>query len=290
MRSQFETTRFRAAVLVLVACLAAATSLLAEEVSDEDREFFESRIRSVLAERCYLCHGAGPAKIRGGLVLVDAEGLRAGGDSGAVIVPGAPQERLLVEALHYKRLTQMPPDGRLPDRVIADFELWIERGAPDPRLSGGSPVLAKKSADNYNYSAGRKYWSYRKIASPEPPKVQDEEWIQSPLDRFILANLEQRGLQPVATASKQTLLRRVTFALIGLPPAEHEIATFLDDQSPGGFAKVVDRLLASPHYDERWGRHWLDVARYADSNGLDENRARWAITTRPVRVQTASGP
>ncbi len=245
----------------------------ASELGPADLEFFESKIRPVLVERCYECHGDDPKKIRGGLVLLDAEGLRAGGDSGAVIVPGSPEDSLLIEALHYEGLTQMPPDGKLPQQVIADFELWIRRGAPDPRTGDERTVVAAKPAESFDYTAGREHWAYRRIEDPVPPEVENEAWIARPLDRFILARLEERGLAPVAAGDKRTLLRRATFDLIGLAPSEAEIRDFLADSSPDAFARVVDRLLASPHYGERWGRHWLDVVRYADSNGLDENIA-----------------
>ena len=199
--------------------------------------------------------------------------MRAGGDSGAVVVPGSPGDSLLIEALHYEGLTQMPPDGKLASHVIADFEQWVRRGAPDPRSGGKRTAVAERSAETFDYGPGREHWAFRRVADPELPEVQDEAWVRHDLDRFILSRLEERGLVPVAAADRRTLLRRATFDLIGLPPSEAEIKGFLADARPDAFARVVDRLLASPHYGERWGRHWLDVARYADSNGLDENIA-----------------
>ncbi len=265
----------RAVVLVALAAPFVAPGWAASSsLSDEDLELFESKIRPVLVENCYVCHGADPKKIFGGLVLTHSEGLMAGGDSGPVVVPGDPDASLLIEALRYDGLTQMPPTGKLPQHVIADFELWVKRGAPDPRAGGDTPVMAQKSAaETYDYSEGRKHWAYRAIARPQPPDVEAEEWVQRDLDRFVLSALESRGLEPAPPADKRTLLRRVTFDLIGLAPTEEEIGSFLADDSPQAFAKVVDRLLASPRYGERWGRHWLDIARYADSNGLDENIA-----------------
>ena len=183
----------------------------ASELDPADLEFFESKIRPVLAERCYECHGGDPKKIR--------------------------------------------------------------RGAPDPRTGAERTVTATRTAESFDYTAGREHWAYRRIEDPAPPEVENEAWISHALDRFILARLEERSLAPVAAADKRTLLRRATFDLTGLSPSEAEIADFLADQGPDAFARVVDRLLASPHYGERWGRHWLDVARYADSNGLDENIA-----------------
>ncbi len=263
----------RAASFVLAWLAAVGTVAGAAETDPADLEFFESKIRPVLVERCYECHGGDPKKIRGGLALLDADGLRAGGDSGAVIVPGSPEDSLLIEALHYEELTQMPPDGKLPEQVIADFEQWIRRGAPDPRTGAEQTVVAPRTAESFDYTAGREHWAYRRVEDPAPPEVENEAWISHPLDRFILARLEKKDLAPVAAADKRTLLRRATFDLIGLAPSEAEIEDFLADQDPDAFARVVDRLLASPHYGERWGRHWLDIARYADSNGLDENIA-----------------
>ncbi len=253
--------------------LAGGGPVAAANLEPADVEFFESRIRPVLAERCYACHGGDPRRIRGGLVLLDADGLRAGGDSGAVVVPGAPEDSLLIEALHYEGLTQMPPDGKLPAHVIADFEQWVRRGAPDPRTGTGETVVAERSAGAFDYGPGREHWAFRRIADPEPPAVTDESWPRNAIDRFVLARLEANGLRPVGAADRRTLLRRATFDLVGLPPTKAEIEEFLADESPSAFARVVDRLLASPHYGERWGRHWLDIARYADSNGLDENIA-----------------
>ena len=263
----------RAAPFLLAWLAAVGTVAGASEIDPADLEFFESKIRPVLAERCYQCHGGDAAKIRGGLILLDAEGVRAGGDSGAVIVPGSPEDSLMIEALHYEGLTQMPPDGKLPAHVIADFEQWIRRGAPDPRTGGEQTVVAARAAETFDYGPGREHWAFRRVEDPAPPEVGNEAWISHGLDRFILSRLEERGLTPVAAADKRTLLRRATFDLIGLAPSEAEIEAFLADEDPDAFAKVVDRLLASPHYGERWGRHWLDVARYADSNGLDENIA-----------------
>ena len=263
----------RAAPFLFAWLAAVGTVAGASEIDPADLEFFESKIRPVLVERCYQCHGGDPAKIRGGLILLDAEGVRAGGDSGAVIVPGSPEDSLMIEALHYEGLTQMPPDGKLPAHVIADFEQWIRRGAPDPRTGGEQTVVATRTAETFDYGPGREHWAFRRVEDPALPEVENEAWVSRDLDRFILSHLEERGLAPVAPADKRTLLRRATFDLVGLAPSEAEIKDFLADESPDAFGRVVDRLLASPHYGERWGRHWLDIARYADSNGLDENIA-----------------
>ncbi|MGV3771360.1 MAG: DUF1553 domain-containing protein [Verrucomicrobiales bacterium] len=234
-------------------------------------EFFENKVRSILVERCYECHSSGAAKLKGGLLLDTPEGLLKGGDTGPAIVPGDPEKSRLIEAVRYKNADlQMPPKSPLKPGEVRDLEQWVRMGAPDPRPA--RPDLISK-ARVIDIEEGRKFWAFQPIASPAPPAVKSPSWIQSPIDSFILAALEAKGLQPAAPADKRTLLRRATFDLTGLPPAPEEVEAFLADSSPRAFASVVDRLLSSPRYGERWGRHWLDVARYADSNGLDENVA-----------------
>ncbi len=264
----------RVGFLIAVLALGAAAPARAQELPPEDLEHFESKIRPVLAERCYQCHGANPERIQAGLALVDAAGLRAGGDSGAVVVPGSPDESLLIDVIRYDGPIKMPPDGRLPAVVVADFERWVARGAADPRTTD-APVIAARSDSgaDYDFGPGREHWAFRPMARPEPPAVGDPAWARNAIDRFVLARLEAEGLAPVAPAGRRQLLRRVTFDLTGLPPTPAEIDAFLADERPGAWERVVERLLASPRYGERWGRHWLDVARYADSNGLDENIA-----------------
>ena len=281
MHKRFWALRYRDA-MVRTGCLIAVLALAAvvagparaQELPPEDLEHFESRIRPVLAERCYQCHGANPERIQAGLALVDAAGLRAGGDSGAAVVPGSPDDSLLIDVIRYDGPIKMPPDGRLPAAVVADFERWVARGALDPRVSD-APVVAARSDSGgaYDFGPGREHWAYRPMGRPEPPAVGDPAWARSAIDRFVLARLEAEGMTPVAPAGKRTLLRRVTFDLTGLPPTPAEIDAFLADERPDAWERVVERLLASPRYGERWGRHWLDVARYADSNGLDENIA-----------------
>ena len=260
------------AVLLLAAGEAAPAR--GQEFPPEDLEHFESKIRPVLAERCYQCHGANPDRIQAGLALVDAAGLRAGGDSGAAVVPGSPDDSLLIDAIRYGGPIKMPPDGRLPAAVVADFERWVTRGAVDPRTSATAVVAARADRGAaYDFGPGREHWAFRPMARSEPPAVGDPTWVRGAIDRFILARLEAEGLTPVAPAGKRQLLRRVTFDLTGLPPTPGEVDAFLADERPDAYERVVERLLASPRYGERWGRHWLDVARYADSNGLDENIA-----------------
>ncbi|WP_406694256.1 DUF1549 domain-containing protein [Singulisphaera sp. Ch08] len=233
-------------------------------ITPDQEKFFEAKIRPVLATQCGKCHASTAEKLRGGLQLDSREALRLGGDSGPAIVPGNPDESLLIRAIRYRDdEVQMPPKAKLPDSVVADFEAWVKMGAPDPRTAPAG-VGARPSVD---LAKGREFWSFRQPKKSAPPVVKREDWPRGEIDRFLLATLEARGLTPVADADRPRLLRRVTFELIGLPPTPEDLDDFLQDDSPDAFAKVVDRLLASPRFGERWGRHWLDVARFAESSG-----------------------
>lgn len=248
----------------------AAAEPAAAEPTAEGLEFFEKRIRPLLVENCYECHSAAK-KTKGGLALDARDATLKGGDSGAVIAPGDPEKSRLIEAVRYKnRDLQMPPKGALSDAQVRDLEAWVKMGAPDPR---GAKQVASSGKRTIDIEEGRKFWSFQPLANPSPPVVTNGGWVKSPVDAFLLAALEQAGLSPAPQADRRTLIRRATFDLTGLPPTLDEIDSFLADPSPEAFERVIERLLASPHYGERWGRHWLDVARYADSNGLDENVA-----------------
>ncbi len=231
----------------------------------EDTTFFESKIRPVLVQHCYECHASDANIIRGGLLLDSRDGIRAGGDTGPAVVPGDTDHSLILQALRHESV-EMPPDGKLSDAVIADFEHWIQQGAPDPREEG--TAAPPRGIDPV---AAASHWAFQPIGAPGIPEVQDSDWPQNPIDHFILSRLESAGMRPAPPADKATLLRRATFDLTGLPPTTEELDDFLADDSSAGFARVVDRLLDSPHYGERWGRHWLDLVRYADTNGADEN-------------------
>ncbi len=233
-------------------------------ISFEQQRFFETKIRPILATHCGKCHASTAEKLRGGLRVDHREGLLRGGDSGPAVVPGKPEESLLIRAIRYRdEELQMPPRGKLPDAVIADFETWVRMGAPDPR-TGSAGGAARPAVDR---ARGREFWSFRPPKRSVPPAVQRADWPRGEIDRFLLAAIEARGLTPVADAERPRLLRRVTFDLIGLPPTPEQLDEFLADAAPDAFARVVDRLLASPRFGERWGRHWLDVARYAESSG-----------------------
>ena len=245
---------------------AASAAEFARETTPEQVAFFEAKIRPVLADHCYECHSAGAKKIKGGLVLDAAAGVREGGFTGPAIAPGDPEASLIVQALrHASEDLAMPPKKKLPPHVIADFEAWVRMGAPDPRT--GEVATVAKAKSEIDWAKAREWWSLRPLAKPAVPAVRDARWPANEVDRFVLARLEASSLAPAADAEKRALLRRATFDLIGLPPTPDETAAFLADQSADAFARVVDRLLASPRYGERWGRHWLDVVRYADTAG-----------------------
>ena len=244
--------------------------------------FFESKIRPVLVKECYSCHSAetklGIGGVRGPkaeLFLDTRDGLLKGGFSGKAIVPGKPTESLLIKALHGDGVDTMPPKGKLADDVIADFEKWVKMGAPDPRDG-------KASARVIDIEKGKQFWAFVPPKEPVVPVSRDPGGAGgdsppapgrsgNPIDAFLAAEWEKRGLKPAPDADPQTLIRRVYIDLIGLPPSPEEVEAFTRDPSPAAFEKVVDKLLASPRFGERWGRHWLDLARYADSNGKDEN-------------------
>ena len=232
--------------------------------SDDTKiEFFETRIRPVLVEHCYQCHAAKAKNIRGGLLLDSEQGVQAGGDSGAVIVPGKPEESLLIEALRHESF-EMPPDQRLPDNVIRDFETWIRDGAVDPRKEG--QVLERSQIDLSN---GRRFWSFRPVVRPAIP-VAGNDWARTDIDRFIAAEYEVHGLEPMPDASAQVVLRRLFFLLTGMPPTPDDIRQFSDrwrQNTDEAIAVTVDELLGSDDFGEHWGRHWLDVVRFAESSG-----------------------
>lgn len=250
--------------LVLVTCGLLVSEARAQmKPTPEQLAFFESKVRPVLVESCYSCHSAKAEKVKGGLRLDTREAIRQGGDSGPALVPGDVKNSLLLKALrHEDESLRMPPKQKLPANVIADFEKWVAMGAPDPREASTSPAPAA-----VEIAKGRQFWSFRPLANVAPPVVRQTDWPRNDIDRFILAKLEERGLPPAADADRRALLRRVTYDLTGLPPTPEEIADFLADRSTHAYARVVDRLLASPAYGERWGRHWLDVVRYADTAG-----------------------
>jgi hypothetical protein len=226
-------------------------------------EFFEAKIRPVLVKHCYQCHSheaRAKKKLRGGLLLDSRDGLRKGGDSGRAVVPGKAPESLLLKTLHYDGEVRMPPRQKLPDAVIIDFETWINRGATDPRTAAASRRVVGMSIEK-----GRRFWAYRPVSRLAIPRAADRAWPRGPIDAFVLAALEAKGLLPAPEAERAVLARRLYYDLLGLPPSPEQVDAFVFDPAPDAYERLVDRLLASPHFGERWGRHWLDVARFAES-------------------------
>ncbi|MFL5242948.1 MAG: DUF1553 domain-containing protein [Gemmataceae bacterium] len=240
-------------ILACLTLVASASGASGQTGAPDAEAFFETKIRPVLIQTCGKCHGGD--KVKGGLRLNARASLLKGGESGPAIVPGDPDKSLLIQALRQTHETlKMPPDKPLPRDVVADFVAWVKHDAVWPESKA---ILNPPRVD---------HWSFRPVKSAEPP-VDPDKWSDHPIDRFLAAKLREQGLKPVGPADKRTLLRRATYDLIGLPPTPGEIAAFLADDSPDAFAKVVERLLASPAYGERWARHWMDVAHYADTAG-----------------------
>ncbi|MFK7819008.1 MAG: DUF1553 domain-containing protein [Planctomycetaceae bacterium] len=250
------TKVFRIAIVFLTLLTSRVVAQNADEIA-----FFEKKIRPVLVQHCYKCHAADSKNVRGGLLLDTRAGSRKGGDSGPAVVPHKLDESLLIESIRYDGY-EMPPSGKLPAEVIADFEKWIEMGAPDPRDGEAHSIESGMDVES-----GRKFWSFRRPTKPAVPTVETVDWPRGDIDRFILAAIEREGLKVNEDATRRAFLRRVYFDLLGLPPTTQQLHAFLEDESPQAFEHVVDGLLASPHFGERWGRHWLDIARYSDSTG-----------------------
>ncbi len=244
----------------LFACLAFPLTTRAQSPQAE-LDFFESRIRPVLVAHCYECHGP-EQDIKGGLRLDSRQGWEIGGDSGPAIVPGKPAESLLLQALNYDpNFVEMPPRGKLPENVVKDFETWIARGAVDPR-EGKIPDVPVAGA---TAARAKNHWAYQLLRQSPVPEVQDAGWPRDSVDRFVLRSLEETNLHPGPDADRAVLVRRLSFDLVGLPPRPEQIDAVVNDASSDSIERFVDELLASPHFGERWGRHWLDVVRYGES-------------------------
>lgn len=272
--------------IVSATVLIVANAALPLRAADDQTgvEFFEKKVRPVLVEHCYQCHSTKAEKVKGGLLLDTREAMLKGGDTGPAIAPGEPDKSLLIKAIRYTDDNlQMPPkDKKLAPEQIADVEAWVKMGAPDPRTNG------TKATASVITDEAKKHWAYQPVRSPDPPKVHKTKWVQSPIDNFVLAKQEAKGLSPSPRADKRTLIRRATYDLTGLPPTPEEVDAFLADTSPEALAKLLDRLLASPHYGERWGRYWLDIARYADTKGYvfeEERRYPFAYTYRDYVIR-----
>ena len=235
----------------------------------EQVEFFTRKVKPLLVKNCFKCH-AGP-KVKGGFHLDNRAGLMKGGDSGRAVNLKRPEKSLLLEAINYElEGYEMPPSGKLPPEQIEILKRWIRLGLPiSPDFSGkvGKSDSRSPRVDEQSKS----FWSFQEVKRPPLPVVRNDRWVRNPIDQFVLARLEKAGLAPADPAGKTGLLRRATYDLTGLPPTPGEIDAFLSDDSPGAFAGVVDRLLKSPHYGEKWARHWLDLVRYAESNSYERD-------------------
>lgn len=254
--------------IALVIALQAGIAGAAAPADEAKIAFFEKTIRPILIKRCYECHSVEYGKTKGGLLIDSRDAILKGGDTGPALVAGNLEKSLIIESIRYKNQDlQMPPKGALPAAEVRALEEWVQMGAPDPREAVAD---AKTHTPRViDIAKGSEHWAFRPIAKPQVPAVQSK----NPIDAFIIAKLAEKNLHLAPPADKRTLIRRATFDLTGLPPTPDEVDAFLADPSPNAFAKVIDRLLLSPQYGEKWGRHWLDVARYSDSNGLDENIA-----------------
>ncbi len=250
-------------VLLLSICLLAMSLFKSAVAGESDKagdEFFERRIRPLLAANCFSCHGK---EKKGGLSLESRAGMLAGGDGGTVVALGKPDDSRLLKAVKYAdEELQMPPSAKLGEQDIALLKEWIERGAPWPETKGTAAGFIRTSGTVT--AEDRQFWSFQPVMPQPQPAVKSAAWLRQPLDSFVLAALEVERLQPAIEADKRTLLRRASFDLTGLPPTLEEVNSFLADESPDAYERLVDKLLASPRYGERWGRHWLDIARYAE--------------------------
>ncbi|MEO7415062.1 MAG: PSD1 and planctomycete cytochrome C domain-containing protein [Opitutaceae bacterium] len=258
------------AVIPTFVCFAAgmAPALRAASASEDDLKFFREKIEPVLVQQCYECHSTQAKKLKAGLLLDSKAAMLIGGDSGPALVPGD-SKSLLLQALRHENDLEMPSDQpKLADSVIADFERWVKIGAPDPRVS---TAVALDPARDPAKARGT-YWAFQPLRKPAPPAIKQPGWTNSPIDRFVYAKLAEQKLQPAPPATKEELIRRATIDVTGLPPTPDEVKAFLADKSPTAYEKVVDRLLASPHYGEQSARNWLDVVRYAETEGFEYDR------------------
>jgi cytochrome c553 len=279
--------------LALITCSILGALIHTSTTSAADLTFFENKIRPLLADQCYSCHSVKAEKTKGGLRVDSLESLLKGGDSGPALVPGDAEKSLLIKAVRYVDPDlQMPPKGKkLSERQIADLTQWVKAGAPWPETDKAAVRPTKVSHEIAEKD--RSWWAFQPIRRPEPPLVTRKSQIVNPIDSFIRAELDAKHLKPNPPATKRELIRRAYFDLIGLPPTPEQIAAFEKDKSPDAWAQLIDHLLSLPQYGERWGRHWLDVARFAQSNGYErdgEKPESWRYRDYVVRAFNEDKP
>ena len=270
MKTRHKLNEFFAGAAAGVLLLSGAAAVAQENrpLSPNELEFFEAKIRPALIEYCYDCHSA-EGKVKGGLQVDGKVALLKGGSTGPAVVPGAPSKSLMVKAIQFDdENLQMPPDEKMPDNVIADLVQWVRMGAPDPRVGKQAGVL-KSEEDR---KKAMEHWGFKVVEKPEVPDIGNLKfWAKNEIDHFVAAKLKEKGMIPSIQADKHTLIRRAYFGLIGIPPSMEQVQDFIADESPSAYEKVIDDLLSSDHYGERWGRYWLDIARYADTRGVQNN-------------------
>lgn len=267
--------------IIVLLCVSLMT-LTSSAITKDESDFFEKKIRPVLIKECYKCHSAEGKKAKGQLLLDNRDSTLKGGETGPAIVPNDLEQSLLIKAIRYAdKDLKMPPDGKLSSQIISDFETWIKNGAADPRIEKIKVVDLNKEA--------REHWAYSPLVSPAIPKVTNK-WVSNPIDNFVFYELTKTNLYPSQIADKKILIRRAYFDLIGLPPSEKDVVSFLADSSSDAYSKLIDRLLENPMYGERWGRHWLDTARYSDTsgtvNGNREPRYTYSYTYRDYVIRS----
>ncbi|MBC7856548.1 MAG: PSD1 domain-containing protein [Pirellulaceae bacterium] len=261
---------FAAALSSIASMFGLALASEAAKPTPEQLQFFETKVRPILVANCHKCHSGKEPK--GDLGLDSRGGLLAGGESGEVVVPGQPEKSLLVEAINRTSI-EMPPDKKLADADIATLTEWVKLGAPWPEEPGGNGPTLRKSRGKIT-DEDRSYWAFQPVRKTVAPEIEKDVWSRGSIDRFLLAKMIPEGLRPAAEADKATLIRRSSFDLLGLPPSPEEVAAFVNDQGSDAYERLIDRLLASPQYGERWARHWLDLVRYAESDGYKQDGYR----------------
>jgi hypothetical protein len=268
----------------------AANLATAADLTPDQQKFFEAEVRPLLAEKCQKCHGS--EEQNGSLRLDALKPMLAGGDSGPAVVPGHPEKSLLVKAVSYNDTNvQMPPDGKLPDDKVAILSRWIQMGAPWPQTADEGPLAPRKEFKITQED--RKHWSFQPLRKPLLPQVQATDRIVNPIDAFVLARLEAKELTLNAPADRRELIRRAYFDLLGLPPSPEEVDAFVADDSLGAYENLIDRLLDSPQYGERWARHWLDLVRFAQTHGYefdDEKAEAWRYRDYVIRSLNEDKP